>query len=108
MPEKSSNRKAFIANDFPVVERDFAFLVSLDCKVGEILSSISLIDKNLIKDVKIFDVYSGQSIDSNQKSVAIRVKIQSHEKTLTTEEIDSISDKIIKNLSQKFNAVIRS
>lgn len=106
--EKSNIRKPFIANDFPVVERDFAFLVSIDCKVGEILSSINSIDKNLIKDVKIFDIYSGQSINSDQKSVAIRVKIQSNEKTLTSNEIDTISDKIITNLSQKFNAVIRS
>jgi phenylalanyl-tRNA synthetase beta chain len=106
--DKSINRKAFITNDFPIVERDFAFLVNIDCQVGEILSSIISLDKNLIKDVKIFDIYSGKSIDLNKKSIAIRVKIQSAEKTLNSEEIDQIANKIINQLSSKFSAIIRS
>ncbi|NBX52949.1 MAG: phenylalanine--tRNA ligase subunit beta [Proteobacteria bacterium] len=109
LPNNSKNlvRKPFIANDLPIVERDFAFLVDKNILVGDLLKSISAIDKNFIKDIVIFDIYRGEKIDSSQKSVAVKVKIQPIEKTLTSSEIDSISAKIIENLSVNFKAKIR-
>jgi len=104
---KNLVRKPFITNDLPTVERDFAFLVDKNILVGDLLKSISAVDKNFIKDIVIFDIYCGEKIDSSQKSVAIKVKIQPIEKTLTSNEIDLISAKIIENLSVNFKAKIR-
>lgn len=105
---KSSSRKAFIANDLPLVERDFAFLVNQDQAIGELIKTITSCDKILIKEVNIFDIYSGKNIDEGKLSVALRVIIQPIEKTLTSEEIESLSKKIIDAVSQNHQAVLRS
>jgi phenylalanyl-tRNA synthetase beta chain len=104
---KSTSRKAYQSNDFPIVERDFAFLVDKDLMVGELIKSIQAIDKNLINEVNIFDIFSGNNIEDGKKSVALRVKIQSSEKTLTSEEIENLSGKIIETLANKFQAKLR-
>ena len=75
--------------------------------VGELTKSIQAIDKNSIKEVNIFDIFSGNNIDEGKKSVALRVKIQSSEKTLTSEEIENFSAKIIETLASKFQAKLR-
>ncbi|NBV06120.1 MAG: phenylalanine--tRNA ligase subunit beta [Proteobacteria bacterium] len=104
---KSNSRKAFIANDLPIVERDFAFLIDQDKAVGELVKAINNCDKILIKEVNIFDIFSGKNIAQNKKSVALRVKIQPTEKTLTSEEIDLISKKIIDSAAKFYGATLR-
>jgi phenylalanyl-tRNA synthetase beta chain len=105
---KSSSRKAYQTNDFPIVERDFAFVVDKNLMVGELTKSIQAIDKNLVKEVNIFDIFSGNNIEEGKKSVALRVKIQSSEKTFTSAEIDDLSAKIIETLANKFEAKLRN
>ena len=65
---------------------------------------IKKIDKNLIKEVIVFDSYEGDKIDKNYKAVAISVKIQSDYKTLEDSEINELSEKLISNVLEKFNA----
>ena len=65
---------------------------------------IKKIDKNLIKEVIVFDSYEGDKIDKNYKAVAISVKIQSDNKTLEDSEINELSEKIVSNVLEKFNA----
>ena len=60
--------------------------------------------KNLIKEVIVFDSYEGDKIDKNYKAVAISVKIQSDNKTLEDSEINELSEKIVSNVLEKFNA----
>lgn len=104
---KSTSRKAFVANDLPIVERDFAFLVDKNQAVGDISKTIANTDKQLVKDVNIFDIFSGKNIAEDKKSVALRVKIQPSEKTLTSEEIDAVSKKIIDAVTKSCNATLR-
>jgi phenylalanyl-tRNA synthetase beta chain len=105
--KKLNGFKAFLANDFPIVERDFAVIVDDDLAVAKLQKAIIDIDKNLIKEVNIFDVFINPAIGENKKSVALNVKIQDN-KTLTSTEIDEISKKIITTLGAKFNADLRS
>ncbi len=105
---QKTNRKAYTQSDLPIVERDFAFLVSREEKVGGIIKTIKSADKNLIKNVDIFDIYSGENIDKDKQSIALRIKIQPTEKTLNCEEIDSISNKVIESVSKSHNATLRS
>lgn len=105
--QKSGARKAFVINDLPVVERDFAFLVDKNQAIGELLKTISGCDKVLVKEVNIFDIYSGKNIDESKKSVALRVKMQPAEKTLTSEEIDAVSKKIIDAVVKSHQAALR-
>ncbi|MBU6339471.1 MAG: phenylalanine--tRNA ligase subunit beta [Rickettsiales bacterium] len=103
---KSSN-KNFVINDLQNVERDFAFLVNDEIAVGELTKTISNCDKQLIKEVNIFDIFSGKNIPQGKRSVALRVRIQPLEKTLTSEEIDAISKKIIDAAAKFYGATLR-
>ena len=104
---KNINKKTLILNDLPVVERDYAFIIDENIMVGELIKTIYSTDKNTIKNVNIFDIYQGKNIEDNKKSVALRVKIQASEKTLTSEEIDIISKNIIDNIQRRYNARLR-
>ena len=105
--QKSSSRKSFVINDLQLVERDFAFLVNKDQAIGDLIKTIANCDKQLISDVNIFDIFSGKNIAEDKKSVALRVKIQPIEKTLTSDEIDAISKKIIEAVAKFYGATLR-
>lgn len=106
--QKSISRKAFMANDLQMIERDFAFLVNKTQTINDICKTIANCDKILIKEVNIFDIYQGKNIDEDKKSVALRVLIQPIEKTLTSEEIENLSKKIIAEVEKNHQAVLRS
>ncbi len=74
----------------------------------DLVSVISNIDKNLISNIKVFDVYEGDNIPENQKSVAISVTIQSLEKTLTDNDLEKTNNLIIETVENKTGAKIRS
>ena len=62
----------------------------------------------MIKKVKVFDVYDGENIPEDKKSIALNVIIQSSEKTLTDEDLDRINQLIISTVETKTGAKIRS
>ena len=65
-------------------------------------------DQNLVSNVKVFDVYEGDNIPENQKSIAISVTIQSFEKTLNDSDLEKINKLIIETVENKTGAKIRS
>ena len=72
------------------------------------IDTISNVDESLIKDIKVFDVYEGDNIPENQKSIAISVTIQSSERTLNDNDLEKINNLIIKTVENKTGAKIRS
>ena len=62
----------------------------------------------LSKKIKIFDVYEGENIPSDKKSIALKVTIQSDEKTLNDNELKDISNRIIKSVEELTGAQLRS
>ena len=66
------------------------------------------IDSSIIQNVATFDVYEGENIPKDKKSVAISVTLQAEDKTLNEEDIDQISRKIIDVVKEKTGATIRS
>ena len=103
--DKKSN---FEYSDYQKSERDFAFVVDKNIKVQDIIELITSIDKNLIKSVKVFDVYEGNNIPANKKSIALNVTIQSFEKTLNDSDLEKINNLIISTVESKSGAKIRS
>ena len=101
-------RQKFTTSDFQKSERDFAFVVSKDVKAQELISAISHVNPNLISNIKVFDVYEGENIPDNQKSIAINVTIQSSEKTLKDKDLEKINYLIIEAVENKTGAKIRS
>ncbi len=109
-PNKTLNdlKPKFTVSDFQKSERDFAFVVNKDVKAQDLINAISSVDKNLISNVKVFDVYEGENIPENKKSIAISVTIQSSEKTLNVNDLENINNSIIKTVENKTGAKIRS
>ena len=110
LPKKplKDQKTKYSVSDFQKSERDFAFIVDKKISVQDIVSVISNIDKNLISNIKVFDVYEGDNIPENQKSVAISVTIQSLEKTLTDNDLEKTNNLIIETVENKTGAKIRS
>ena len=65
------------------------------------------IDKNLIQKVTIFDVYEGEKLPDNKKSIALRILLQPQDKTFSEQEIENLSQQIIELISKTFDASIR-
>ena len=109
-PKKSlKNQKTqYIYSDFQKSERDFAFVIDRNFKVQELIEIIRNVDRELIKSVKVFDVYEGENIDQGKKSIALNVTIQSLEKTLNEEDLNKINQLIISTVESKTDAKIRS
>ena len=109
-PKKSlKNQKTqYKYSDFQKSERDFAFVLDKNFKVQELIEIIRNVDKELIKSVKVFDVYEGENIDEEKKSIALNVTIQSLEKTLNEEDLNKINHLIISTVESKTDAKIRS
>ena len=110
LPKKSLNDQKikFSVSDFQKSERDFAFIVNKDVKAQDLINAVSSVDQNLISNIKIFDVYEGEHIPDNQKSIAINVTIQSLEKTLNDSDLEKINNSIIKAVENRTGAKIRS
>ena len=110
LPNKTLNNQkiSFNVSDFQKSERDFAFIVSKDIKAQDLINAVSSVDQNLISNIKVFDVYEGENIPENQKSIAISVTIQSSEKTLNDSDLENINNLIIKTVENKTGAKIRS
>ena len=102
------SKKNYTTSDFQKSERDFAFVINKFFKVGELENIIKKIDDTIIKKVITFDVFEGQNIPQDKKSVAINVVIQSQDKTLTESDLDQISQKIINTIKEKTGATIRT
>jgi phenylalanyl-tRNA synthetase beta chain len=92
---------------FQPVSRDFAFIVDRTVRAGDVVRAAQGIDKKLITDVTVFDVYEGKGIDPAKKSIAIAVTMQPREKTMTDEEIDAVGAKIVAEVTKKTGGVLR-
>lgn len=104
---KFGRRSDYIVSDYQMITRDYAFIIDKDIPAGDLLNFIKNIDKNLIRSVNIFDIYSGNKIEVGKKSIALSVNIQDDKKTLNEEDINLINRKIIDGVKQKFAAVLR-
>ena len=95
-------------SDFQKSERDFAFVIDKSFKIGLLERLIKSIDESIIKKVSTFDVYVGENIPKDKKSVAINVILQALDKTLNEKDLDQVSQKIIETVKEKTGATIRS
>ena len=92
---------------FQPVTRDFAFTVDRAVKAGDIVRATQNVDRKLIANVTVFDVYEGANIETGKKSIAIAVTLQPREKTMTDEEIDAVAKKIIAEVGKRTGGVLR-
>jgi len=92
---------------YPSVRRDLAVIVADDIPAHQLLASARDAAGDLLRDIQVFDVYTGKGIESGLKSVALGLILQETSRTLTELEIDSVINAVVERLSSEFNASIR-
>lgn len=92
---------------FPEVNRDLALLCDKNMPVGELQKIIKNSAGKLLENVQIFDIYEGEQIPSDKKSVALSISLRSSEATLTDDQVNSTIKKIMKVL-EKVNIILRT
>ncbi len=104
---KGATRAALKLSDLQAVERDFAFVVDRDVEALKLVNAAAGADKALIESVRVFDEFIGGSLGEGRKSLAITVRLQPREKTLTEEEIEAVSRKIIEKVTKATGGTLR-
>jgi phenylalanyl-tRNA synthetase beta chain len=101
---KRKSKPKLVLSPYQRVERDFAFVVDRDTPAETLIKAVQKADPILIKDIILFDVFD---LGDHKKSIAIRVSLQSQDHTLTEEEIQGISQKVIRLVTENTGGALR-
>jgi phenylalanyl-tRNA synthetase beta chain len=108
---KTPTKPALAISDLQAVDRDFAFVVDTGVEALTLVNAAIGADKALIESVRVFDQFTGEKaaaqMGAGKKSLAITVRIQPQDKTLTEAEIDAVSAKIIDKVTRATGGVLR-
>ena len=104
----SKTRPLLKPSPFQPVERDFAFLVDETVEAQTLVRAARNADKALVAGVTVFDLYAGPGVPEGKKSLAISVRIQPSERTLTEEEIDAVGRKIVAAVAMVTGGILRA
>jgi phenylalanyl-tRNA synthetase beta chain len=105
--KKSAARPLLKLAAFQPIERDFAFVVDADMAADKLARAARGVDKVLIAQVAVFDIYAGKGLPDGKKSVALAVTLQPTERTLTDAEIEAASAKIVAAVTKATGGVLR-
>jgi len=92
---------------YPAVERDIAVVLNNEVTAAEVLAVIRETEKELLKDVVLFDIYTGEQVAQGHKSVAFKMTFQSPDRTLTENDVNSSVSRILERLQQDVKAELR-
>ncbi|NKJ36278.1 phenylalanine--tRNA ligase subunit beta [Rhizobium sp. SG570] len=108
-PKKKATRTkpALELSPFQAVKRDFAFVVDKTVEAGAIVRAAVGADRKLVTGVNVFDIFEGASLGEGKKSIAIEVQIQPAERTLTDEDFEVLTQKIVANVTKATGGVLR-
>ncbi|MGB5558038.1 MAG: phenylalanine--tRNA ligase subunit beta, partial [Paracoccaceae bacterium] len=108
---RTTTRPALALNDLQAVERDFAFVVDAGVEALALVNAAQGADKALIESVRVFDEFSGAKAEAQmgagKKSLAISVRLQPTEKTLTEKEIEAVAASIVEKVGKATGGVLR-
>ena len=93
---------------YPSVNKDVAFIVNKDIKSEEIMKILKRVGGRLLESVDVFDLYEGENIDYNKKSLAYSLVFKNNERTLTDEEVTNVFNKMIEEVETKLSAELRN
>ena len=94
-------------SDQPRMRRDLAFVVEDNVPAGELVAAVRNACDERLTGVRIFDIYQGDSIGENRKSLALGLTFQDRSRTLKDEEVNDLVDAVVSQLKQQFNAALR-
>ena len=103
----TADRQYVALPKFPAVTRDIAVTLDKDIPVGDIVKIIKNQKSDIIEDYKLFDIYEGKQVGEGKKSVAYSLTFRGADRTLTDEDVNPVTDKILKELEEKLGAQLR-
>ena len=92
---------------FPAVNRDLSVVIDRNTGFDQIEQILRSVNRKLIREVSVFDVYEGEKIESGKKAYAISILLQDEEQTLTDQKVDFVMNSIMQKLEKEAGAVIR-
>jgi len=111
IPEPKAKGKAraqFNPSPYQAIERDFAFVVDTKVSAEDVLRAAKNAERNLIERIELFDLYEGKGVADGKKSLAIAMRLQPKDKTLTDAEIDAIAQNIVAAVTKATGGSLRS
>lgn len=107
LPPLRIKKSTLHLSPYQPVTRDFAFVVDDTISADQLVKAIGKVDRDLISAIHIFDVYKGEKLEKNQKSLAIQVRLEPQTGTLTDAQITEVCDRIVANVSKATGGVLR-
>jgi phenylalanyl-tRNA synthetase beta chain len=107
LPRGRRGRAAVKLSPFQPVERDFAFIVDAALPAETLLRAARGVDRKLVSEVRLFDVYTGPGVESGKKSLAITVVLQPEEATLTDQALEAFAQKLIAAVEKATGGTLR-
>jgi len=107
LPRAGRAQQPLILSVFQPVERDFAFIVDRDMPAETLLRAARGVDRKLVSEIRLFDVYEGKGLPEGKKSLAISVVLQPQETTLTDSEIDAFSKRLVAAVEKATGGTLR-
>ena len=92
---------------YPATSRDIAVVVPLEVAMEELEEVIRANAGSLLKQVKVFDVYTGKQVEAGYKSMAFNLTFQADDRTLTDEEIDAVIKNVVEKVGEAYKAKLR-
>ncbi|MDX1345953.1 MAG: phenylalanine--tRNA ligase subunit beta, partial [Sedimenticolaceae bacterium] len=92
---------------FPSIRRDLAIVVDREISFSRVKQVIREASPETVRDIRLFDVYEGQNIESHRKSLALSLILQEKSKTLEDQEVQQISDRVLDALNTELGAMLR-
>ena len=92
---------------FPAIRRDIALVIDRDVTASAVEKTIKKVAPETLQNLKLFDVYQGEHIDSGRKSLALGLTLQAQSRTLTDDEVDSAIEQIVTTLANELGAALR-
>jgi phenylalanyl-tRNA synthetase beta chain len=105
IPQQHARYKVF--STFPVIERDLALVVPDAVSAQQIVDLVRECGTAIIEDARVFDVFTGGSLEQGHKSVGVRMTFRSHERTLQDADVESVISNVLSTSVSRLNARVR-
>jgi phenylalanyl-tRNA synthetase beta chain len=104
---ENNGLKYHAINKFPSVTRDLAIVVKKDISAEQILTLVKQTARKYLTNIDIFDVYTGENVGSDEKSIAFTMTFEDPTKTLAAEEVDKVMSQVLNRLDREIGAKLR-
>jgi phenylalanyl-tRNA synthetase beta chain len=108
IPDSKAKKANYAPSPYQAVERDFAFVVNASVSADDVVKAAKTAERTLVETVAVFDLYEGKGVPEGKKSLAITVRLQPKDKTLTDAEIETVGQKIVAAVAKATGGTLRA